>query len=208
MTRSFREIIVNIFKRKSVMKIYTYGSEVLKKQTAVVDVVNDEILATVEAMMKSMKNADGVGLAAPQVGLSLKLVVLGLSMPDLEKKQIVTPGEMFLLPKMPLCILNPEIIEFSKETSIAEEGCLSIPGIYAKVERPVQITLNAKMLNGEHISFECGGFLARALQHEIDHLNGILFVDRLSKSEFNNIRFELKKIIKKNNKKRFLKGKR
>ena len=199
---------MNIFKKKSIMKIYIYGDEVLKKQSALVENIDDEILTTAEAMMKSMKKADGVGLAAPQVGLSIKLIVLGVPMPDLEKNPTPTPGEMFLLPKMPLCLLNPKILNFSKETSIAEEGCLSIPKIYAKVERSVKIDLSAQMLNGENISFECGGFLARALQHEIDHLNGILFVDRLSKSEFNNIKFDLKKIMRQKSKKRLLKGKR
>ena len=199
---------MNIFKKKPVMKIYTYGDEVLKKKSTLVESIDDEICATAKKMIESMKKADGVGLAAPQVGLNIQLIVLEVPMPDLEKDPMTTPGEMFLIPKMPLCLLNPKILSFSKETTISEEGCLSIPKLYANVERSVKIELSAKMLNGESISFECGGFLARALQHEIDHLNGILFVDRLTKPEFNKIKFDLKKIIRQKNKKRFFKGRR
>jgi peptide deformylase len=91
-----------------------------------------------------------------------------------------TPGELQLLPQMPLALVNPEIVEFSGEIEPYDEGCLSVPGLYAEVMRPRLIKVRAQDLTGESFEFECGGLLARCIQHEVDHLEGFLFVDRLS----------------------------
>jgi len=184
------------------MKISIYGENVLKQKSKPIECIDSEIMAMSESMIETMHKSEGVGLAAPQVGVNRQLILLDVPMPPPEKASILSQGEMFLLPKMPLTLLNPEIVASSENTTVAEEGCLSIPRIYAKVERFESIFLKAQMLSGELISLECSGFLARVVQHEIDHLNGVLFVDRLSKVEFAKVKPELKKILRKSKKAR------
>ena len=96
-----------------------------------------------------------------------------------------------LLPRMPLALVNPFVVRYFEEQSEDEEGCLSIPGVYAPVARSVNIVLHARLLNGESIHVECSNLLARCLQHEIDHLDGVLFVDRLTKEAYEQVRGEL-----------------
>jgi len=190
----------NIFKKSNVMKICIYGDEVLTRKAEPFVEINSETLELAQSMLETMRKSEGVGLAAPQIGVSKKIILLDVPMPKPENPVPMSPGELFLLPKMPLTLVNPELILHSEETVFGEEGCLSIPKIYAKVKRHLTVTLKAQMITGEHISIECSGFLSRVLQHEIDHLNGILFVDRLDKNEFFNIKHDLKKILKKSKK--------
>ena len=143
-----------------------------------------------------MKDADGVGLAAPQIGKSLSIITLGVPY-NPENMDHRSPGEMLLLPQMPLVLVNPELTPTTNEMSTAEEGCLSVPEIYAKVTRPEKVMLSAEKLDGTKINIECGGFLARALQHECDHLHGILFPDVIEEDELKKIKPLLKKLKKK-----------
>ena len=143
-----------------------------------------------------MWDADGVGLAAPQIGKSIRLIVLGV--PN-EQGTVppTSPGELQLLPQMPLALVNPEVTPATENLVCAEEGCLSVPQIYAKVTRPESVMLSAQLLSGHQINVECSGFLARALQHEIDHLNGILFPDIIDKEDLEQIKSSLETLAKK-----------
>jgi len=157
-------------------------------------------------MIDCMYERNGVGLAATQVGVPLRVLVIHTSQPENDDGQPIplsTPGERQLVPMMPLTLINPEIISCSEESGVYEEGCLSIPGIYVDVERPLRMVLKSKLLDGSEIQLECGGFLARVLQHEIDHLNGIVYVQRVKSPLFEDALPVLEKIVKKSGAKNF-----
>ncbi len=142
----------------------------------------DAVRALIPRMFASMYAAPGIGLAAPQVGTLLRLFVVDL-MPD-NKPQ-------------PMVLINPEIVAASKETAIREEGCLSLPGQYAEVERPAHVVIRYEDETGARRQGEAEGLLGACLQHEIDHLDGILFVDHLSALKRNIILRRLAKEIRK-----------
>ncbi len=125
----------------------------------------ERVRALAPQMLATMYAAPGIGLAAPQVGVSLRLVVL-----DLQREQS----------RAPMVLLNPEIIAASRETAVREEGCLSLPGQFADVERPERVKLRWQDLEGKRHEMEADGLLSVCLQHELDHLDGVLFVDHLS----------------------------
>lgn len=143
--------------------IRTYGDEILRKKSRSIDVVNDRIKTLIKDMFETMYEADGVGLAAPQVGILKRVVVIDV-------------GEG------PIALINPEIIEQGGKY-IDVEGCLSVPGEQGEVERPEKIKVKALNEEGKEIILEAEDLFARAICHEIDHLNGVLFVDRIIKSE-------------------------
>jgi peptide deformylase len=97
---------------------------------------------------------------------------------------------------MPLALVNPEVVSHSKEECTAEEGCLSVPAIYGEVTRPVNIVLRARLLSGEPVQVECGGMLSRCIQHEIDHLDGVLFIDKLPRAERKRVAAEVSELEK------------
>ena len=130
-------------------------------------------------MLETMYAAPGIGLAAIQVGILKRLVVIDISKGEEEKK--------------PVFLINPRIIHRSKKTSIYEEGCLSLPGQFAEIERPAECTLKYIDYNGKEKELKADGLLATCVQHEIDHLNGILFIDYLSKLKKDMI---IKKLVK------------
>ena len=143
----------------AVLDIREVGDPVLRTQAKEVEEISSITKELLNNMVETMYEAQGVGLAAPQVGISKRIIV-------------VDPGnELFKL-------INPEIVETSERTYVDEEGCLSIPGETAKVERAFAVTVEALNPKGEEISIEAKGLLARILQHEIDHLEGELFVDK------------------------------
>ena len=169
------------------------GEMCLHQKAREIEQVTDEIRSLGKAMLEMMYKQEGVGLAAPQVGIPLRLVTLDVPAPK-DPGQPLSPGERELLPMMPLILINPRIVSFSSVTEIGEEGCLSVPKLYAPVERPVSVVLNTRLLDGPEIQIDCGGFLARALQHEIDHLNGVLYVDHMSEVERLEYANKLKKL--------------
>jgi len=178
------------------MEIKIYGDSELRKKALAIDKITPDIKSLVSEMIDAMRKKDGVGLAATQLGINKRLIVIDYK-PDAEKISIpITHGESYLIPLMPLALVNPEIISSSKETNVYEEGCLSVPQIYANVERPRKVLLKSKLLNGEEINLECGGLLATIIQHEIDHLNGILFVDRVKAEDLSKIQKKLDKLKK------------
>ena len=168
------------------------------------DKITDEVKEVASEMIEVMRKHDGVGLAAPQVGINWKLIVISLPIEYLQDNSAISPGEALLLPQMPVILVNPEITFLSEEVGTAEEGCLSIPEVYAPVTRPLGATLKSQTLSGETINIECGGFLARVLLHEIDHLEGKLFVDRVEPEDYKEIEGKLRKLKKRLTKKGFV----
>lgn len=146
----------------AILEIKKYPDPILRKKTHPVREISDEILRISKDMIETMKAKGGIGLAANQVGFTYRVVVVD----GIEKNQ-------------PTVVLNPELIACEGE-EIKEEGCLSIPGYFEFLSRFRRVLVRGVNLEGKDISVECEGIIARAFQHEIDHLNGILFIDRLS----------------------------
>jgi peptide deformylase len=140
------------------------GDPVLRETAQPVPEVNDELRRLVSDMFETMYAAEGVGLAAPQVGLGIRVIVV-------DPHDEVTK---------PFALFNAEVVSTGSETEKSEEGCLSIPGIRDIVERPATCLVEAVDIDGKPVRMEAEGMLARILQHEVDHLNGVLFLDRLS----------------------------
>ncbi len=166
------------------MQIIVAPDSRLNQISKKVDIIDVSITSTLDQMLECMYQNNGIGLAAPQVGVLKRLVVIDCS--DNKDK------------KKPLKLINPEIIKLSKNVSEFEEGCLSLPSQYAKVSRPSEITLKYKNIEGLTCEREFIGLEATCIQHEIDHLDGKLFVDHISKLKKNIIIKKLKKFKKKN----------
>lgn len=141
------------------------GDHALRQPAKRVSKVDKETRQWAKKMLQTMYSADGIGLAAPQVALNKQLIVI-----DCEPDNAATP---------PLVLINPQIQSQSPELCDVEEGCLSIPGVYRNVTRPQAVEVKFKDENGRPRKLSTSGLLARAIQHEIDHLNGVLFVDRV-----------------------------
>ncbi len=174
-----------------------YGHRALRKKSCDVCEITNDIQRLAQNMIETMHAEGGIGLAAPQVGININLVVIdipGSSQPDNPDLPSTSPGEINLLPLMPLILINPKLSNFSETKTEYVEGCLSIPGIKSKVYRPEFHDLEATLINGKTISYRCGGLLARCLQHEHDHLEGILFLDLLSKPKQKSLDGQLKKL--------------
>ena len=167
------------------LRVRTCGDPLLRQRSGAVDEITPEIRALAARMVVTMfeNETRGIGLAAPQVGHSIRLITLATQHPSDPLPVDASPGECLLCARMPLALVNPEIVSASSVAETASEGCLSVPELYGEVTRPRSVVLRATTLDGEHIQVECGGLLARCLQHEIDHLDGILFIDRLSREE-------------------------
>lgn len=147
-----------------------YPTPVLRKQAETIETFDDVLTDKVAAMMRRMYASNGVGLAAPQVGLRERILVINPS-GDAEK------------PEEELALINPTITERSGEEVTMEEGCLSFPEIYAEVTRPDKCKVSAKSATGEDLELEFEGFASRVIQHEFDHLQGVLLVDRMSAAD-------------------------
>ncbi len=143
------------------MEIRTYGDPALRRRAEPVEAIDDEIRTICERMVETMLRANGAGLAAPQIGISKRIIVLDVD------------GEFHVL-------INPELIETSGEVEQVNEGCLSVPGVDSTVERATHAVVEGTTLDGETVRIEGEGLLARAIQHEMDHLDGGLFLDHLS----------------------------
>lgn len=154
--RQFGERVV----KSHYMEVLKLGNELLRQKSVPVTEVNDEIRALINDMFETMFTSDGVGLAAPQVGKMIRLFVLQST--D-EVKRV---------------FINPQIIATSTETCSYEEGCLSIPKVYEEIVRPSKVTVQALNENGKPFTLEADGYLARIIQHENDHLDGVLYIDR------------------------------
>ena len=152
----------------------------MRAQGKEVEQVDERIRTLAEDMLETMHAANGVGLAAQQVGAALQLTVLDVSQVE-DRPSTMKLNGMKVDPAeaMPLVLLNPKI-RLDEEVSSGNEGCLSFPDITAEIDRALSVEVEAETLDGEPIRIEAAGLLARALQHEVDHLNGVLFIDRMS----------------------------
>jgi peptide deformylase len=154
---------------------------VLRKQCQIIKNIDGELVTLSEDMIETTLAAPGVGLAANQIGIPLRLFVVNMGI-ETDKDNLIT-------------LINPEITAM-EGSEIGEEGCLSIPNMFAEVNRAIQIEVKAFDLNGNDVRFETKGYLARALQHEMDHLNGVLFWDSLGKVKRDILKRKFKKKLK------------
>ncbi|MCX8160859.1 MAG: peptide deformylase [Candidatus Saccharicenans sp.] len=162
----------------ALLEIITIGHPTLARRALPVENINQEIVELARNMVETMHQAPGIGLAAPQVNVGLRLITIDLSVGENRDDLII--------------MVNPEIIEAEGE-QVSEEGCLSVPGIYEKVARPLRILVRGHNLDGREVRLEASDLLARVFCHEIDHLDGKLFVDRLSPLKRRLLRSRLKK---------------
>tara|TARA_B100001093_G_scaffold212363_1_gene203807 strand:- start:91 stop:639 length:549 start_codon:yes stop_codon:yes gene_type:complete len=160
------------------MKIVNYGQEILEQATQNVTEFNEDLVKFTEDMISTMKSSNGVGLAAPQVGDNRRICVVDLEVTE----GFVYDGEKVLTDDYyPLVLINPEIKVVSEAKSIMNEGCLSFPGVSLEIKRPSIIKLTFQDIEGNNRIVECAGGLARCIQHEVDHLDGVLFNKRTKK---------------------------
>jgi peptide deformylase len=147
------------------LNIHFLGDRVLRQPAKRITKVDDSLRNTIREMLQTMYSAEGIGLAAPQVGIHKQLIVIDIALdqPDVP----------------PLVLINPKITKSGINLCSSEEGCLSIPGVYLEVTRPEAIEVSYKNEQGKPCKLEATGLLSRAIQHEMDHLNGVMFVDRV-----------------------------
>jgi peptide deformylase len=160
------------------MRIITLGNDLLRRKAEPVDEINGEIAETVQEMFKALKKGKGVGLAGPQVGFMKRVFVIHVEGDE------------------PRVFINPSIIETSQETVKYEEGCLSLPGCWAYVVRPQSVKVQAWNEKGRPFTMEAGGILARVIQHEYDHLEGVLFIDRVPEQKRKQLLARMEKTVK------------
>jgi peptide deformylase len=178
-----------------VLEIVQYGHPSLRTKGRRITTVDAKLRALIEDMIETMHDADGVGLAAQQIGRPLQLCVLDVrDVPERPSRLWIDGKEIDPEDLMPVILINPEV-ELLGAAETGVEGCLSFPGLTADVTRPERVRVRALNENNEPISFEAEGLLARAVQHEVDHLNGILFIDRLSPSEKKRLEPSLRKFV-------------
>jgi len=174
----------------TILQIYVAPHPVLKKKTEEVTEVTNDIRKIMDNMLETMYINNGVGLAAPQVGISQKIIVIDAQQ---NKGENLSPEERR---GNPMFFINPEIIWESEDSRVYNEGCLSLPGQYADITRADRVKVNFIDYDGMPQEIEIDDFLATVIQHEIDHLNGILFVDHLSKVKKDIVLRKLKKFVK------------
>jgi peptide deformylase len=179
-----------------ILPILEYGDPMLRAKGKPIDIMDDRIRELAANMIETMHAANGVGLAAQQVGEALQLTVLDVSLVEDRPSTLKVDGKD-VEPKaaMPLVLINPEIeLHGAAETGV--EGCLSFPEITGDIERARSVIVRAQTLEGGTIEIEASGFLARAIQHEGDHLNGILFIDRMNSAAKAALSSRLKRLQK------------
>jgi peptide deformylase len=159
----------------AVFDIITIPDKTLRKKSAPVERVDDELRRFLDQMLETMYEAPGIGLAAVQVGLPRRAITIDVVAKESEEEEGREPT------RDPIFLINPEILWRSDETALYEEGCLSIPEYYAEVERPARVRFRYLDRDGKQQEREANGLLATVVQHEIDHLNGKLFIDHISK---------------------------
>ncbi|CAN5711559.1 peptide deformylase [soil metagenome] len=148
----------------ALLPIEILGSEVLRRRAADVAEIDEDLRILIGDMFETMYDAEGIGLAAPQIGISRRVIVVDVREEGAE----------------PFALINPRLVETGQEREKGEEGCLSIPGLAAPVDRPLRVAVEGMNADGHPVRIEGEGLLARCLQHEIDHLDGVLFIDHVS----------------------------
>jgi peptide deformylase len=179
-----------------ILSILQYGDPILRAKGKQIEKIDDHVRELAANMIETMHAANGIGLAAQQVGEALQLTVLDVSQIEDRPSTLKLNGEdVDPTTAMPLVLINPEI-ELGAETEIGTEGCLSFPEINGQIERAESTTARAQNLEGDKIEIEASGLLARAIQHEVDHLNGILFIDRMNSAAKAALSSRLKRLQK------------
>jgi peptide deformylase len=174
-----------------ILEIVKYGTPILRKKGDRIKEVTPTIKKLIADMFETMYAHKGVGLAAQQVGLALQVTVIDVrGVTDRPSSLELDGNPADVHEFMPLVLINPEIKPVGQSVA-GPEGCLSFPEIFAEITRPDVVDVKAMDQDGEHVEFRCGGLLARAVQHETDHLHGILFIDRMSKEAKEKLRPEL-----------------
>jgi peptide deformylase len=178
------------------LDIVQYGDLVLRAKGKRIEKIDDRVRELAQNMIETMHAANGVGLAAQQVGEPIQLTVLDVSQVEDRPTTMKLNGQnVDPATVMPLVLINPEV-ELRGETESGTEGCLSFPEITGEIDRAISIRVGAQNLKGEPVEIETSGFLARAIQHEVDHLNGILFIDRMSSAAKTSLASRLKRLQK------------
>ena len=163
-----------------ILEIVKYGHPVLRTKGERIPAADPKLRKLATDMLATMEAAHGVGLAAQQIGLPIQLAVINVAGIEDRPSTMLIGGQPVIVDEhMPLVLLNPELV-LSKERESGNEGCLSFPEISAEIMRAAAVKAKAQTLDGTTIEFEATGLLARALQHEVDHLHGILFIDRMN----------------------------
>ncbi|MEE2614622.1 MAG: peptide deformylase [Verrucomicrobiota bacterium] len=186
-----------------ILDIVKYGNPVLRQKGERVESITSEITELIDDMLETMRSAHGVGLAAQQIGRTLQLATVDITgVEDRPSRMEINNKKVDPEDYMPLILFNPEWTVIGETTETGPEGCLSFPEIYGDINRPEEIEVNAMNEKGDEIKFRCGGLLSRAIQHEYDHLHGILFIDRMDglvrsnlKSDIDIIQAETKKLL-------------
>src|SRR5688572_15110407 len=179
-----------------VLEIVKYGNPVLRAKGADIGTVDAATRKLADDMLETMRAANGVGLAAQQVGVPVQLAVIDVAgIEDRPSAMFVGESEVPIEEHMPLVLLNPRL-KLSEEKESGNEGCLSFPEMSAEIVRATGVRCIARLLDGKEIEFDAAGLLARALQHEVDHLHGVLFIDRMSSAAKAGLAGKLKRLQK------------
>jgi peptide deformylase len=174
-----------------ILDVVKYGNPLLRQKGARIEKFDQALREFIANMMDTMYAAKGVGLAAQQVGKALQLTVIDVSGAKERPSTLELNGKSADVEKfMPVVLINPQVKPLSEPVA-GPEGCLSFPEIYADISRPESVEVHALNEHGTPIQFRCGGLLARAVQHEVDHLNGILFIDRMEPAQKKELKPEL-----------------
>ena len=180
------------------LEIVKYGNPILHKKGKMVTEFSDTISALYQNMLDTMYKEEGIGLAAQQVGLAIQFCVIDVpSHPEYPITSILDDQSLSPQLLMPMCLINPKIQFLPSDEYYYEEGCLSFPEIKGDVARPELISVQYQDLDGNPHKLECDGLLGRCIQHEVDHLNGILFTDRMEKDVFSEIKKDIQILRKK-----------
>ena len=179
-----------------ILEIRKYGDPVLRTKGREVTEISDEIKQLAADMLETMRDAHGVGLAAQQVGHAVQLTVIDVAgVEDRPSAMFINDQPVELEKYMPLVLLNPELT-LGRDKETGNEGCLSFPEMTAEITRAAGVRCKARTLDGKTIEFDASGLLARALQHEVDHLHGILFIDRMNSAAKASLAGRLKRLQK------------
>lgn len=151
----------------TIRKITTFPEEVLRQKAEPVEIFDEDLAKLIDDMVDTMREAPGVGLAAPQIGISKRIIVVEFG----DEEDETVPNQLYVM-------INPEIIKESNDKVPGIEGCLSVPGVVGNVDRSLAVTVRGQNVHGKPVKIRAQGWLARIFQHEIDHINGVLYTDR------------------------------
>lgn len=151
----------------TIRKITTFPEEVLRQKAEPVEIFDEDLAKLIDDMVDTMREAPGVGLAAPQIGISKRIIVIEFG----DEEDETVPNQLYVM-------INPEIIKESNDKVPGIEGCLSVPGVVGNVDRSLAVTVRGQNVHGKPVKIRAQGWLARIFQHEIDHINGVLYTDR------------------------------